>query len=89
MYVCVMRDVSKTRNLISLERVAGGQQKATESEIQTHIGNTLKKLTLSGRWFKGEKPCGNKCSRNGTLSYVNVVKDIYYNIIPGHLQIQI
>ena len=42
MYVCVMRDVSKTRNLISLERVAGGQQKATESEIQTHIGNTLK-----------------------------------------------
>ena len=36
--VCVMQDVSKTKNLISSERV----QKATESEIWTHIGNTLK-----------------------------------------------
>ena len=35
--VCVMQDVSKTKNLISSERV----QKATESEIWTHIGNTL------------------------------------------------
>ena len=40
--VCVMQDVSKTKNLLSLERVAGGHQKATESEIRTHIGNTLK-----------------------------------------------
>ena len=39
---CVMQDVSKTKNLLSLERVAGGHQKATESEIRTHIGNTLK-----------------------------------------------
>ena len=42
MCVCVMQDVSKTKNLLSLERVAGGHQKATESEIRTHIGNTLK-----------------------------------------------
>ena len=42
LYVCVMQDVSKTKNLLSLERVAGGHQKATESEILTHIGNTLK-----------------------------------------------
>ena len=42
--LCVrpMQDVSKTKNLLSLERVAGGHQKATESEIRTHIGNTLK-----------------------------------------------
>ena len=39
---CVMQDVSKTKNLLSLERVAGGHQKATESEIRMHIGNTLK-----------------------------------------------
>ena len=34
-YLCVyvMQDVSKTKNLLSLERVAGGHQKATESEI--------------------------------------------------------
>ena len=38
--VCVM--LCKTKNLLSLERVAGGHQKATESEIRTHIGNTLK-----------------------------------------------
>ena len=31
--VYVMQDVSKTKNLLSLERVAGGHQKATESEI--------------------------------------------------------
>ena len=35
---CVMQDVSKTKNLISSERV----QKPIESEIWTHIGNTLK-----------------------------------------------
>ena len=40
--VCVIQNVSKTNNLLSLERVAGGHQKATESEIRTHIGNTLK-----------------------------------------------
>ena len=40
--VCVMQDVSKTKNLLFLERVAGGHQKATESEIRTHVGNTLK-----------------------------------------------
>ena len=39
---CVMQDVSKTKNLLSLERVAGGHQKAIESEIRTHVGNTLK-----------------------------------------------
>ena len=31
--VCVMQDVSKTKNLLSLEGVAGGHQKATESEF--------------------------------------------------------
>ena len=41
-FVCVMQDVSKTKNFLSLERVAGGHQKATESEIRMHIGNTLK-----------------------------------------------
>ena len=82
--VCVMQNVSKTKNFISLERVAGGHQKATESAIRTHIGNTLK---LSGGRFKEQKPSGSKCSRNGTLSYV--VKDMYYNIIPEHLPIQI
>ena len=41
-YVRVMQDVSETKNLLSLERVAGGHQKATESEIRTHIGNALK-----------------------------------------------
>ena len=40
--VSVMQNVSKTKNLLPLERVAGGHQKATESEIRTHIGNTLK-----------------------------------------------
>ena len=39
---CVMQNVSKTKNFISLERVAGGHQKATESEIQKHIGHTSK-----------------------------------------------
>ena len=39
--VCVMPDVSKTKNLLSLECVAG-HEKARESEIRTHIGNTLK-----------------------------------------------
>ena len=39
--VCVMQDISKTKNLISLERVAGGHQKATESEIRRDIGNTF------------------------------------------------
>ena len=39
---CVMQDVSEKKNLISLVRVAAGHQKATESEIRTHIGNTLK-----------------------------------------------
>ena len=42
MCVCVMQDVSKTKTLLSLERVAGSHQKATESEILTRIGNTLK-----------------------------------------------
>ena len=70
-----MQDVPKTKNLL-LDRVAGGHQKATESEIRTHIGNTLK---IEGGLFKEEKPCGSKCSRNGTLSHVNLVKDMYYN----------
>ena len=46
--------------------------------------------------FKEEKLCGTKfgngngtLSRNGTLSYVNAVKDMHYNIIPEHLPIQI
>ena len=58
--VCVMQDVSKTKNLFSLEQVAVGHEKA----------------------------CGSKCCRNGTLSYVKVLKDIFYNIIPTHLSIQ-
>ena len=44
MYVCVCdarRFVSKTKNFISVERVAADHQKATESEIRTHIDNTL------------------------------------------------
>ena len=41
-YVCVMQHVAKTKNLLSIERVAGGHQKVTESEIRTHICNTLK-----------------------------------------------
>ena len=40
--VCVMQDLSKTKNLFSLQRVARGHQKATELEILTHIGSTLK-----------------------------------------------
>ena len=39
---CVMQNVSKSKNSFSLERVTGGHQKATESKIRTHIGNTLK-----------------------------------------------
>ena len=35
----------------------------------------MKNLTLSGGRFKEEKPFGSKCSRNGTLRYVNVVND--------------
>ena len=42
LFMCEMQDVSKTKNLLSLERVAGGHQKASESEIWTHVGNTLK-----------------------------------------------
>ena len=38
----VMQDISKFKNLINLERVAAGHQKATESEIWPYIGNTLK-----------------------------------------------
>ena len=34
-YVCVMQHVAKTKNLLSIERVAGGHQKVTESEIRT------------------------------------------------------
>ena len=33
LFMCEMQDVSKTKNLLSLERVAGGHQKASESEI--------------------------------------------------------
>ena len=40
--VCAMQNVSKIKNLLSLERAAGGHQKATESEARTHIRNTLK-----------------------------------------------
>ena len=34
--VCAIQGVSKTKNLLSLECVAGDHQKATEPEIQTH-----------------------------------------------------
>ena len=34
-YVCVMQNVSKNKNLISLEHVAAAHQKTTESKIQT------------------------------------------------------
>ena len=40
--VCVIQNVSKTKNVLSIEHVAGSHQKATESEIRTHIRNTLK-----------------------------------------------
>ena len=46
--VCVMHTIAKTKNFLSLERVAGGHQKATESEIRTHIINTWKKLFQEG-----------------------------------------
>ena len=37
---CVMQNVSKSKNLFSLERVAG-HQKTIESKIRTHIRSTL------------------------------------------------
>ena len=40
--VCVIQNVSKTKTVLSIEHVAGSHQKATESEIRTHIRNTLK-----------------------------------------------
>ena len=55
--VCVMQTVAKTKNLLSLERVAGGHQKATESEIRTHISNTLKKPFQEGG-LKKKNPVG-------------------------------
>ena len=48
----------------------------------------IKNLTLSALRFKEEKLCGSKFGRDGTLSYVNVVKDMHYNIIAEHLPIQ-
>ena len=87
--VYLMQDVSKTKSFLSLEHVAGGHQKSTNFRNSNAHRQYIKNLTLSGGWFKEEKPCGSKCSRNGTLSYVNVVKDMYYNIIPEHLPIQI
>ena len=39
---CLIQNVSKINNLFSLERAAGGHQKATESKIRMHIDNTLK-----------------------------------------------
>ena len=56
--VCVMQDISKTKNLISLERVAGGHQKATESEIRTDIGNTLKISPFQEGDLKKKNPAG-------------------------------
>ena len=74
-YVCVMQDVSKTKNLLSLERVAGGHQKATESEIRTHIGNTLKKnYPFQEGGLKKRNPVGVNAVETETFSYVNVVK---------------
>ena len=53
-----MQDVSKTKNFLSLERVAGGHQKATESEIRTHVGNTLKVQPFQGGGLKKKNPVG-------------------------------
>ena len=61
--VCVM--LCKTKNLLSLERVAGGHQKATESEIRTHIGNTLKiQLFQEGGLMKKNTVRVNAVERN-------------------------
>ena len=56
--VCVMQDISKTKNFLSLERVAGGHQKATESEIRTDIGNTLKISPFQEGDLKKKNPAG-------------------------------
>ena len=56
--VCVMQDISKTKNFLSLERVAGGHQKATESEIRTHIGNTSKIQPFQEGGLKKKNPVG-------------------------------
>ena len=53
-----MQDVSKTKNLLSLERVAGGHQTATNSEIRTHIGNTLKIEPFQESGSKKKNPVG-------------------------------
>ena len=53
-----MQDVSKTKNLLSLERVAGGHQTATKSEIRTHIGNTLKIEPFQESGLKKKNPVG-------------------------------
>ena len=53
-----MQNVSKTKNLLSLERVAGGHQKATESEIRTHIVNTFKIQLFQEGGLKKKNPVG-------------------------------
>ena len=55
---CVMQDVSEKKNLISLVRVAAGHQKATESEIRTDIGNTLKISPFQEGDLKKKNPAG-------------------------------
>ena len=66
--VCVMQDVSKTKNLLSLERVAGGHQKATESEIRTHIGNTSKIQPFQEGGLKKKNPVGVKAVETEPLA---------------------
>ena len=87
--VCVMQDVAKTKNLLSLERVARGSSKSHRIRHSNAHRQYIKNLTLSGGLFREEKPCGSKCSRNENFSYVNVVKDKYHKTIPEHLPIQI
>ena len=55
---CVMQDVSENKNLISLERVAAGHQKATESEIRTQIGSILKISPFQEGDLKKKNPAG-------------------------------
>ena len=55
---CVMQDVSENKNLISLERVAAGHQKATESEIRTQIGSIIKITPFQEGDLKKKNPAG-------------------------------
>ena len=44
--------------MLFLERVEGGQQKATESEVRTHISNILKISPIQEGGLKKKNPVG-------------------------------